>query len=194
MNILLINAQKAFGHSAGRLNTTLHETARDTLAELGHALEETELENGYDIDQEVAKYLWADLVIYQQPGWWMGAPWTLKRYLDEVLTQGHGKLYASDGRTSADPSRNYGRGGLLQGTSYMLSVTWNAPLEAFNDPTEFFEGRGVDAVYFPFHKSQEFLGMSAQPTFMVNDVMKNPQIEQYITRYREHLTRHIGAA
>ena len=34
------------------------------------------------------KFLWADVVIYQMPGWWMGAPWTVKKYLDEVFTAG----------------------------------------------------------------------------------------------------------
>ncbi len=26
-------------------------------------------------------------IILQMPGWWMGTPWTVKRYLDEVLTK-----------------------------------------------------------------------------------------------------------
>ncbi len=29
----------------------------------------------------------------------MGAPWTVKKYIDDVFTEGHGTLYASDGRT-----------------------------------------------------------------------------------------------
>ena len=41
MNILLIDGGKAFGHSAGRLNHTLHQTARDTLSALGHHVRET---------------------------------------------------------------------------------------------------------------------------------------------------------
>ncbi len=40
------------------------------------------------------------------PGWWMGAPWIVKKYLDEVLTYGHGKLYANDGRSRHDSSKN----------------------------------------------------------------------------------------
>ena len=45
MNILLIDGGKAFGHSAGRLNHTLHQTARDTLSALGHHVRETVIEN-----------------------------------------------------------------------------------------------------------------------------------------------------
>ena len=50
------------------------------------------------------------------PGWWMGAPWTVKKYMDDVFTEGHGSLYASDGRTRSDASKKYGSGGLVQGS------------------------------------------------------------------------------
>ena len=31
------------------------------------------------------------------------------------------------------------------------------------------------------------MGMQALPTFIVNDVIKAPEVEAYITQYREHL-------
>lgn len=65
--------------------------------------------------EEVQNFLWADVVIWQMPGWWMGAPWTVKKYMDDVFTEGHGSLYASDGRTRSDASKKYGSGGLVQG-------------------------------------------------------------------------------
>lgn len=194
MKILLINGGKPFAHSSGELNNTLHGIAWHTLIELGHELRETVIEQGYDIDAEVQNYLWADVIVYQMPGWWMGAPWTLKRYIDEVFTAGHGSLYASDGRTRTDPSKQYGSGGLLQGRRYMLSLTWNAPIEAFDEPGNFFEGLGVDGVYFAFHKSQEFVGLAGLPSFIANDVIKAPEVERYQAEYREHLERVIGRA
>ncbi|QEM81700.1 NAD(P)H-dependent oxidoreductase [Halomonas binhaiensis] len=194
MNILLINGAKAFAHSGGRYNDTLHELARGELSEMGHVIQETRVDDGYDIEEEVEKFLWADVVIYQMPGWWMGAPWTVKKYIDEVFTAGHGKLYANDGRSRTDPSRHYGSGGLLQGRRYMLSLTWNAPKEAFDEPGNFFEGLGVEAVYFPFHKSQEFVGMEGMPTFLANDVIKAPDVEDDMTAYREHLYRYFAIA
>ena len=56
MNILLIDGGKAFAHSAGRLNHTLHQIARDTLSALGHNVRETVIDDGYDIQQEVEKF------------------------------------------------------------------------------------------------------------------------------------------
>jgi modulator of drug activity B len=185
--ILLINGGKRFAHSNGQYNATLHAAAAEWFDRAGCDLRTTVLEEGYDIQEEVQKILWADVVIYQMPGWWMGAPWTLKQYLDEVFTAGHGSLYANDGRTRSDASQKYGSGGLLQGKRYMLSGTWNAPQQAFDDPSDFFEGKGVDAVYFPFLKANQFLGMAPLPTFLCVDVMKRPDVERDVQRYQRHL-------
>lgn len=187
MKFLLINGAKAFAHSHGEYNNTLHKAAMSYLQGLGHSVRQTHVDQGYNIEQEVDNILWADLVIYQMPGWWMGAPWTVKKYLDEVLTAGHGSLYANDGRTRSDNSQRYGSGGLLKGKPYLLSLTWNAPEQAFTDPDDFFEGKGVEAVYFPFHKAHEFVGMQGLPSFLCCDVMKKPNIETDVKRYLAHL-------
>ncbi|MDU8923749.1 NAD(P)H-dependent oxidoreductase [Pasteurellaceae bacterium LIM206] len=192
MNILLLDGGKTFAHSQGLLNHTLHKTARETLTALGHQVRETVIADGYNIEREVENFLWMDAVIWQMPGWWMGEPWTVKKYIDEVFTAGQGKLYHSDGRHRTDPSKDYGKGGLLQGKKHMLSLTWNAPIEAFTDPNEFFEGVGVDGEYLHFHKLNEFLGISRLPTFICNDVIKNPQVEKFVADYKAHLTAVFG--
>ncbi|MBF8781802.1 NAD(P)H-dependent oxidoreductase [Pseudomonas fulva] len=192
--ILLLNGGKRFAHSAGQLNQTLHEAALGYFDRAGHEVRQTFIDGGYDVEQEVENYLWADVVIYQMPGWWMGAPWTVKQYLDEVFTAGHGSLYANDGRTRADASQKYGSGGLLHGKRYMISATWNAPQQAFDDPSDFFEGKGVDAVYFPFHKANQFLGMSGLPTFVAVDVMKRPDVPATLAAYEAHLATVFGQA
>ena len=194
MNILLIDGGKAFAHSAGRLNHTLHQVARDTLSALGHHVRETVIDDGYDIHQEVEKFQWMDAVIWQMPGWWMHEPWTVKKYMDEVFTAGAGTLYANDGRHRVSPTEGYGTGGLLQGRRHMLSLTWNAPREAFTREGDFFEGLGVDALYMHFHKAHEFMGTPQLPTFICYDVIKNPQVEQYLADYTAHLNEVFGQA
>lgn len=182
---------KAFAHSEGRLNTTLSDIAEQYLKQNNHEVNVTVIDNGYDIEQEIEKYEWADIIIYQMPAWWMGEPWIMKKYIDDVFTAGHGRLYASDGRTRSDNSKKYGSGGLLQGKHYMFSVTWNAPTEAFEEPNQFFEGQGVDMVYFHLHKANQFLGLDGLPTFLCVDVIKNPNIEQNIADYKKHLAEVI---
>lgn len=187
-NILIINGAKSFHFAKGELNTLYVQTAQEVLGELGHTVTVTNTDSEFDTQSEIAKILNSDVLIYQMPGWWMGEPWTVKKWMDEVFTEGHGALYESDGRTRADASKKYGSGGLLQSKKYMLSLTWNAPLEAFDDPEQFFEGKGVDGVYMHFHKANEFLGLKGLTTFITNDVVKAPNVENEIKRFSEHLT------
>ena len=188
-NILIINGAKQFAHSNGELNDTLTELANKVLCELGHTVQISRADSDYEIQAEIQKYVWADVVIYQMPGWWMGAPWTVKKYIDDIFTEGHGTLYASDGRSRSDASKKYGSGGLIHDKKYMLSLTWNAPMEAFTEQDQFFHGVGVDGVYLPFHKANQFLGMQSLKTFIVNDVIKAPEVEAYMAQYRDHLTQ-----
>lgn len=192
--ILIINGAKRFLLSKGALNHKFAQVAAAHLTQLGHSVSTTVVDDGYEVEQEIMKIAQSDYVIYQMPAWWMGAPWTVKKYLDEVFTAGHGVLYASDGRSRYQPEKKYGSGGLLYGKKYMLSLTWNAPLEAFNDPVQFFEGVGVEGVYLPFHKANQFLGLQPVPTFIANDVEKNPQIEADLARFTAHLTAQFGSA
>ncbi|QIW15339.1 NADPH quinone reductase MdaB [Pasteurellaceae bacterium RH1A] len=192
MNILLLDGGKTFAHSQGLLNHTLHQVAKEVLTELNHSLRECVIDEGYDIEAQVENWLWADVVIWQMPGWWMGEPWTVKKYIDEVFTAGHGKLYTSDGRHRTNPSEGYGTGGLCQDKKVMLSLTWNAPIEAFDRVGDFFEGRGVDGLYMHFFKAHQFMGMGKLPTYICNDVMKNPQVEQYKADYSTHLKAVLG--
>lgn len=187
LNILIINGAKKFAHSNGELNDTLTILAQQVLVELGHTVQISRADSNYDIQEEIQKYIWTDVVIYQMPGWWMGAPWTVKKYIDDIFTEGHGTLYASDGRSRSDTSKKYGSGGLIHDKKYMLSLTWNAPKEAFTQADQFFEGVGVDGVYLPFHKANQFLGMQGLNTFIVHDVIKMPNVEQYESEYRQHL-------
>ena len=192
-HILIVDASKPFGHSQGQLNRYLTRIAQETLNGLGHDVLITQVEQGYVVDEEVDRFLWADTVIYQMPAWWMEGPWIMKKYVDEVFTAGRGKLFENDGRTRSDGARKYGSGGLLKGKKYLFSITWNAPLEAFTDRDQFFEGKGIDAVLFAFHKANQFIGMSPLPTFMCNDVVKNPQIVRDADRYRLFLREVFGA-
>ncbi|MGE5881784.1 NAD(P)H-dependent oxidoreductase [Klebsiella variicola] len=186
-NILIINGAKSFNFARGELNELYVNTANEVFSQLGHNVSVTKADSDYDPQNEITKILNSDVLIYQMPGWWMSEPWTVKKWIDEVFTEGHGSLYESDGRTRSDALKKYGSGGLLQNKKYMLSLTWNAPLEAFNDPEQFFEGVGVDGLYLHLHKANQFLGMTPLPTFITNDVVKSPDVENEIRRFSDHL-------
>ncbi|WP_225322909.1 NAD(P)H-dependent oxidoreductase [Synechococcus sp. RSCCF101] len=148
---------------------------------------------GWDTAEELNKHQRSELVILQMPVNWMGVPWRFKQYMDEVYSAGMGgELCSGDGRTRSDPSRQYGSGGTLTGSRYMLSLTFNAPADAFDDPEQvLFQGRGVDDLLVPQHMNFRFFGMTALPTFACFDVMKNPAIEADFQRLEAHLSAHL---
>ena len=189
MRVLLINGHQRYpGFAEGKLNQTIADAAEGQLTAAGHEVRTTIVESGYDIASELEKYRWADAVFVQTPVYWMSVPYLFKKYIDEVYTSGVGEvLYMDDGRTRSDPSKKYGTGGLLNGKKYMLSTTWNAPLESFEDPAQFFEGRGVDGVFMWLHKVYQFFGMEPLPTFSCYDVYKSADKEEDLRRLREHL-------
>ncbi len=187
--ILIINGHQPYPFAQGRLNATLATRARDHLAALGHEVRLTTVAEGYDIDGEVENHVWADTVIMQFPVNWMGVPWSFKKYMDEVYTAGmDGRLCKGDGRVAEAPKANYGMGGTLEGTRYMISATLNAPAEAFDDPAEpFFAGASLDDLLQPVHLNAKFFGMAPLPTFGAFDVMKNPEVDADLVRFDAHL-------
>jgi len=188
-HLFIINAHQPYPFSEGKLNRTLQENAENILSGLGHDIRTTTMTEPYDIDEEIANHQWADSILLQTPVNWMGVPWSFKKYMDEVYSYGmDGRLCDGDGRTRSDPSRQYGSGGTLTGKTYMLSLTFNAPAETFDDPDQFFfEGKSVDDLFWPTHLNFRFFGMTPLKTFVCHDVMKNPEIETDLQRFEAHL-------
>lgn len=189
--VLLINAHQVVeGISPGRLNKTMAGVIQEEIEKRGFAFQQTDIEKGYAIDAEVQKHLWADLIILQSPVYWFGSPWIYKKYVDEVFTAGmqQGSFITGDGRTREDPSKQYGSGGLLQGKQYMISLTWNAPKEAFNDPRQtLFHGLSVDDAFASNTANYKFCGMEVLPSFSCHDIFKAHDLEGDIERLRQHL-------
>lgn len=112
--------------------------------------------------------------------------------MDEVFTEGMmGKLSKGDGRTADAPKKNYGLGGLLKG-KYMISMSCNAPKEAFNDPNEkFFNGISEDDLLLPMHLNFKWFGLEPMKSFFAYDVMKNPDIENDFIRFEKHIKEQL---
>lgn len=190
--IFVINGGQVFGHSGGRFNKTIFdETIRFFNETAGFEIRSTDINQPYDLEQEVENYAWADVVIYHTPIWWFQVPHGLKKYIDEVFTAGHQKgIYQSDGRSSANPDINYGTGGMLHGRKYMLTSSWNAPATAFTLPGEFFSEHSVDeGALFGFHRMNAFTGMTPMESLHFHDVEKNSDINRDMQRYRDHLNK-----
>ena len=191
--VLILNGHHPYPFSEGRLNKTMVELAEARLQEKGHETRVVNSAEEYDVEEQVANHVWADVVILQTPVNWMGVTWSFKKYMDEVYTAGMGgQLCNGDGRTHEEPKKNYGGGGTAAGKKYMLSLTFNAPEEAFNDPGEYlFQGKTVYDLFFPMHMNFRFFAMEPLETFVAYDVMKNPSVDDDLKRFEAHLDRHF---
>lgn len=191
-HIFIINGGQVFGHSGGLFNKTLSEFTSDYFKkELDFEVRLTDINKPYDAKQEVENYKWADVVIYHTPIWWFQVPHEFKKYIDVVFTAGHQTgIYKSDGRSSLNPTINYGTGGMLHGKQYLLTTSWNAPKEAFTLPGEFFNEKSVDeGPLFGFHRMNAFTGMTPLESIHFHDVEKNADIQSDLERYRAHLAK-----
>ena len=169
--VLIINGHQYYDVVAkGELTQHFIDKASDFFKVNGFEVKHTHIEKGYSIEEECEKFQWADYVLFQYPVYWMGVPWIVKKYFDETFTQG--VHYSSDGRSRSDASKTYGSGGLLQGTKYMLSLTYNCPKSEFDNKNGFFDGLSLDEAHIATHKTFQFCGLEPLETYSIHDIFK----------------------
>lgn len=195
MNVLITNAHLNYPNwSEGALNRSMTDIAKDYFTEKGHAVVETNIEDGYDPDEEVQKHVNADLVILQTPINWFGAPWIYKKYVDEVFNSGlHSKiLLDNDGRIRSDPTRQYGTGGHMMGKKFMVAATWNAPTETFDNPDSvLFEGHSIEDLLLNITANYKFVGFSVLKSYGIHDIFRDTtDIPAELEEYAKHLAKY----
>jgi len=192
-NILIINGhQKYEGFADGNLTKDYINKAKEFFSSNDFTIKETTIEDGYDVDEEINKLLWADAILLQYPVYWMSVPWITKKYFDEVFTPSQGQLYVNDGRSRDDASKTYGSGGLMTDKKYMLSLTYNCPETEFSNKDGFFEGLSLDQAHFAIHKIFQFCGAKPLDTYAVFDVYKGDMnLENELANFEQTLTRNF---
>lgn len=183
MKILIINGYTHHTYKGehftslarGRLAETLVDIMENYLSEK-HEVVISHVQDGYKVEEEQEKFLEADIVIMHTPIYWFNVPAGFKKYIDDI--------YAPGIFTGENTSKIYGDSGMLK-AKYMFSLTWNAPLYAFENGG--FMEATVDEAIKPLHKMNQFVGMKPLKTFSVHDVIKNPRVKQYEKELIEHL-------
>jgi NAD(P)H dehydrogenase (quinone) len=128
-----------------------------------------------DIEKELQKLEWCDLMIWQFPLWWFGAPAILKGWADRTLAMG----------------RTYGSGrfyetGVLKGKRALLSVTTGGP------GTDYEKGGwngDIHSILRPIQRGIfEFVGFSVLaphiafgPAHLTQDERSN-ELDRYLAR------------
>ncbi len=169
---LIINAHQKYDKLAeGKLTKTYEDIAKKFFIDNGFEVKTTNIEAGYDIDEEVERFKWAYYFVFQFPVYWMSMPWIAKKYIDEVFSAGKDiSTFKNDGRKLRNLDGKYGTGGLMIGKRYMLSLTCNCPESEFNNPAGFFDGLTLDEVHTPIHKIFQFCGATKKDTYCCADV------------------------
>jgi modulator of drug activity B len=183
------------GWSEGGLNRTMVEVATAHLRQLGHTVTSTRVEESYDADHEVQRYLDADLVILQTPINWFNPPWIYKRYVDEVFNAGlrSKSLLDNDGRTRSDPQRQYGTGGHMQGRGFFVSATWTAPTQMFDDREgALLRGKTVSDLLLGVSANYRFVGFTVLEHYGLYDIFHGTTLPEDLRAYPAHLDRQLA--
>jgi modulator of drug activity B len=191
--VLLINTHLTYPNwTEGKLNNSFIQVAKEFFLSKSFEILETKVEKGYSPEEEVEKHLNADIVILQMPVNWFGAPWIYKKYVDEVFNSGlfSKKLLDDDGRTRKNPAKQYGTGGHMYGRKFMICATWNAPVEAFNNPDQqLFKGKSTSDLFLHITSNYLFCGYDVMQDYNCFDIFKNGEISKDLEIYPKHLEK-----
>jgi len=131
-----------------------------------------------DLQDEIAKVTWADLLIFQFPVWWSSMPAILKGWFDRVFVQG----FVVD----LEKGRVYEKG-LLKGKRAMIVATTGSPEDLYRPGG--IHGDLKAHLSIITHNIFEFVGMTALPSFIVFRAadMTREEGTQQLDRYRKFL-------
>lgn len=198
MKVLIINAHLTYPNwTEGTLNQAFVQTAKDFFASKSVEVLETHIEKGYNVEEEVQKHLDADVILLQMPVNWFGAPWIYKKYIDEVFNLGLGtqQFLSGDGRSPENPNNQYGTGGKMQGKKFLISATWNAPQEAFGNPTQtLLQGKSLEDIFLHITSVYRFCGAETLASFNCFNIFRREKtdIANDFKAFEQHLARVLG--
>ncbi len=191
--VLLINAHLTYPNwTEGKLNNSFYQIAKDFFTSQSFEILETIIENGYNPQEEEEKHLKADIIILQMPVNWFGAPWIYKKYIDEVFNSGlfSKSFLTGDGRTKDNPTKQYGTGGLLQGKTFMICATFNAPAEAFDNPAQqLMQGKSTEDLFLNITSNYRFCGFNILEGYNCFDIFRRNDIVKDLENYPMHLQK-----
>ena len=130
-----------------------------------------------DIQAEIDKVLWCDLLILQSPLWWFSVPAIMKGWVDRVFA--NGTVYGSGGM-------RFDNGG-LKGRKAMLAMTTGC-LPGMVEPDGLLGDRDV-ILWHLHHGTFGYSGLQALPPFLAWSIhyTDDAQRAAYLDAYERHL-------
>lgn len=77
--VFIINGHQYYPFAEGKLNKSLVEKASKLLGEANFEIKITVTQETYDLEEEIEKFIWADVIFLQMPLNWMGVTWSFKK-------------------------------------------------------------------------------------------------------------------
>lgn len=136
--------------------------------------------NGFapDIQAEMEKLEWCDVLIMQFPLWWFSLPAILKGWVDRTLAMG--KIYGGG---------KWYDNGVFQGKKAMLSLTTGGPENMY---TAIGINGNINEILFPIHHGiLRFVGFDVLPPFISWAVAHADEEKRqaYLNAYQERLLK-----
>ncbi len=130
-----------------------------------------------EVEAEIRKLEWCDLMLWQFPLWWFGLPAVFKGWVDRVFamgwTYGGGKIYET---------------GVFRGKKALLSLTTGGPKDAYQK--EGFNG-DIHSILKPIHRGMlQFVGFDVLEPHIVyapvrmTDEQRKQELENFAIRLR----------
>ena len=129
-----------------------------------------------ELQAEMDKLLWCDVLIFQFPIWWLGFPAILKGWVDRVFAVGR----AYGGGKWFD-------GGVLVGKRAMCSLTVGGPEAVYTDSGIY---GSLESILYPIHRGIfGFTGFTVIEPFVVYAPKRLTEAERQVCldRYRERV-------
>lgn len=180
--ILIINGSRKSGASADLINDRLCAGAYAFLQDLDLEAVVTDIRDGYDLNEEILKFLWCDAVIWQFPIGCTGEPWPVKKYLEELLQAG-----AAEFLKSSDVHAQNAAFSRLAGKSFFISGVFHAKFCPFDEQRKDENSSYMRNLLFHLYNACACLGMEALPEFSCNETSKADEAEQCIESFKAHL-------
>ncbi|WP_369177317.1 NAD(P)H-dependent oxidoreductase [Candidatus Thiodubiliella endoseptemdiera] len=182
MKILLVTAGHSIFDAKGQLNGFLSYLTDKTLSEKSHKVKISDVtKDTLDMDRELNKLLWADVVIYIMPIMWFNMPAPLVKWLDEVLL--YEKTFVI---TDA-----YGEGGQVPANKFMIVTTSNMKSSDLGKDFVLKNAPHIDDLLQPLIMTNHYLSIREQlPTFHADNVIAG-ETDWIKKAYIKHLNTHF---
>jgi NAD(P)H dehydrogenase (quinone) len=132
---------------------------------------------GKDIQAEMEKIVWADMIIFNFPLWWFSVPAILKGWVDRVFAMG----FAYGGGKGVYDN------GVFKGKKGMLCISTGGPEIAYGEKGK---NGNLDTILFHInHGMLYFIGLEVLPPFVVYSPVRltDPERGSQLKKYREYL-------